>query len=186
MPYAVGSRVPARVARTSAASSCSRFSSVRGICATLLVALSLSGCSGLKTYPNALEKNALVHVQANRSGLLSSFGVALDLYSVDARCGSSYLGTLELDEATVQLGLPLEQKVLLAYVFSHDAILGTSGTAVIEMMVTPRRGERYEFNVAYLKEGYTATGQVFVPGNPQARDVEYARLQDCTPTAQSQ
>lgn len=151
----------------------------------LLVALSLGGCSGLKTYPNAIEKNALVHVRANRSGLLSRFGVALDLYTVDARCGSRYLGTLELDQATVQLGLPLEQKVLLAYVFSHDAIFGTSGTAVIKMMVTPRRGEHYEFNISYLKEGYTATGQVFAPGNPQARDIEYARLEDCTSTAQS-
>jgi len=154
---------------------------VREICATLLMALSLGGCSGLKTYPNAMEKNALVHVQSNRTGLLSRFGVALDLYTVDARCGSQYLGTLELDQETVQLGLPLEQKVLLAYVFSHDAMLGTSGTAVIEMMVTPHRGEHYEFNVSYLKEGYSATGQVFAPGNPQAREIEYARLQDCTP-----
>jgi hypothetical protein len=70
-------------------------------------------------------------------------------------------------------------------VFSRDAILGTSDTAVIEMMVTPRRGERYEFNVAYLKEGYTATGQVFVPGQTRSKDIEHARLRDCAPTAPS-
>jgi len=36
-----------------------------------------------------------------------------------------------------------------------------------------------------LKEGYTATGQVFLPGQMRSKDIEHARLRDCTPAAQN-
>jgi len=101
--------------------------------AALLFALILSGCSGLKTYPNALDKNATIHVRTDGGTLLSRTGIALDLYTVDPGCGTQYLGTLELDDSTIELGLPLHQQVRLAYVFSRDALVGTSGTTVIEL-----------------------------------------------------
>jgi hypothetical protein len=153
----------------------------RTLCAGLLFALSVCGCSGLKSYPNTLEKNARIHVRTEGGTLLSRIGIELDLYSVDPACAAQYLGTVELNDSTIELGLPLDQKMRLAYVFSRDALLGTSGTTVIEMMVTPRRGERYEFDVAYLKEGYTATGRVFPAGAAPSRDIEHSRLRDCTP-----
>lgn len=149
--------------------------------AALLFALILSGCSGLKTYPNTLEKNASIHVRTDGGTLLSRIGIALDLYTVDPGCGTQYLGTLELDDSTIELGLPLDQQVRLAYVFSRDALVGTSGTTVIEMMVTPRRGERYDFDVEYLKQGYTATGRVFPAGQASSMDIEHSRLRDCIP-----
>jgi hypothetical protein len=49
------------------------------------------------------------------------------------------------------------------------------------MMVTPRRGERYEFDVEYLKQGYTATGRLFPAGQAVSKDIEHSRLRDCTP-----
>lgn len=113
--------------------------------------------------------------------LLSRIEVELDLYAVEPGCGAAYLGTVQLDDPTIELGLPLDQKVRLAYVFSRHAIVGTSGTTVIEMMVTPRAGERYEFDVAYLKDGYTATGRLIPAGQAQSTDIEHSRLQDCTP-----
>jgi hypothetical protein len=149
--------------------------------AALLFALVLSGCSGLRTYPNTLEKNASIHVRTDGGTLLSRIEIALDLYTVDPGCGTQYLGTLELDDSTIELGLPLDQRVRLAYVFSRDALVGTSGTTVIEMMVTPRRGELYEFDVEYLKQGYTATGRVFPAGQASSKDIEHSRLRDCIP-----
>ena len=147
----------------------------------LLFALILSGCSGFKTYFNAFDKNVIIHVRTDGGTLLSRIGIALDLYTVDPGCGTQYLGTLELDDSTIELGLPLHQQVRLAYVFSRDALVGTSGTTVIELMVTPRRGERYEFDVDYLKQGYTATGRVFPAGQASGKDIEHSRLRDCIP-----
>lgn len=150
-------------------------------CAVLVAALSLAGCSSLRTYPNTLAKNAVIHVQTEASTLLSRTGVELDLYTVDVECGSKYLGTLELLDASVELGLPLDTQVRLAYVFARSALLGTSGTTTIEMIVTPQRGHRYEFDVSYLKTGYTATGRDFALGQVRGTDIEHARLLDCTP-----
>ena len=150
-------------------------------CAVLVVTLSLAGCSGLRPYPNTVAKNAVIHVQTDSGTLLSRTGVELDLYTVDVGCGSKYLGTLELHDASIELGLPLDTQVRLAYVFARSALLGTSGTTTIEMIVTPQRGHRYEFDISYLKTGYTATGRRFAPGQAHGTDIEHARLLDCTP-----
>lgn len=142
-------------------------------CASLVIAVSLAGCSGLRTYPNSVAKNAVVHVQTDPGTLLSRKGVELDLYTLDAGCGSKYLGTLELHDGSVELGLPLDAQIRLAYVFTRSALLGTGGTTIIEMIVTPQRGHRYEFDVEYLKTGYTATGRDFAPGQARGTDIPY-------------
>lgn len=149
--------------------------------AVLAAALSLAGCSGLRSYPNTLARNAVIHVQTDAGTLLSRTGVELHLYTVDVKCRSEYLGTLELQDASVELGLPLDRQVRLAYVFARSTFLGTSGTTTVEMIVTPQRGHRYEFDVSYLKTGYTATGRDFAPGQARGTDIEHARLLDCMP-----
>ncbi len=150
-------------------------------CAVLVLALSFAGCAGLRAYPNTLPKNAVIHVQTDSGALLSRTGVELDLYTVDAACAAKYLGTLGLRDTSVELGLPLDTQVRLAYVFARSALLGTSGTTTIEMIVTPQRGHRYEFDVSYLKTGYTATGRHFAPEQARGTDIEHTRLLDCTP-----
>jgi hypothetical protein len=45
------------------------------------------------------------------------------------------------------------------------------------MMTTPRKGARYEFEVAYLRNGYTAAGVEVQQG--KRREVEHRRLRDC-------
>src|SRR5262245_51391 len=117
--------------------------------AVLAVVLTLTGCSGLRSYPNALEKNALIHVRTDPGTLLAYRAIDLDLYAVDSACRATYLGSLELRDETVELGLPLDHSIGLAYVFSRSAIIGTSGTTVVEMMLQPLRGHRYEFEVSY-------------------------------------
>ena len=47
---------------------------------------------------------------------------------------------------------------------------------------TPRKGTRYEFDVAYLRNGYTASGVEFEPGQAKGREMEYRRLRDCVAT----
>ena len=44
----------------------------------MLFALSVAGCSGLKTYPNTLERNARINVRTDGGTLLSRIGIALD------------------------------------------------------------------------------------------------------------
>ena len=147
----------------------------------LAVALTLAGCSGLRSYPNGLEKNAVIRVRTDPGTLLARRAIDLDLYAVDSACRATYLGSIELHDTLIDLGLPVDSRVLLAYVFSRSAILGTSGTTIIEMLLQPRRDHRYEFEISYLKAGYTATGRDFAPGQVHGSPVEHARLRDCRP-----
>jgi hypothetical protein len=150
-------------------------------CAVLATALALAGCSGLRDYANEYEKNGVIRVRTDPGTLLSKRAIDLNLYTIDTACNATYLGSLQLSNASIDLGLPLDHRVLLAYVFSRSAIIGTSGTTVIEMILTPRRGHRYEFDVSYLKAGYTATGLDFAPGESQGNYIEHSRLRDCEP-----
>jgi hypothetical protein len=149
--------------------------------AWVVIALALAGCSGLRPYPNAYAKNAVIRLTTDPGSLLSRRAVDLDLYTIDARCEADYVGTLKLRDASLDVGLPVEQKVLLAYVFSRSALIGNEGTSTIEIMLTPQRGHRYEFDVAYLKKGYTATGLDFAPGRAQGAYIEHIHWRDCKP-----
>ena len=151
---------------------------IAGACAALL-----AGCSGLKTYPNAHEKNALVRVKNEGGGFFSRTRPDVHLFSVDAACRAQYLGTVELDEPVVEIGLPLGQTVLLEFAFSKSTFGGAHSVTGIEMMARPRRGVRYEFDVAYLKNGYTATGVELQQG--RRSEIEHRRLRDCVPARKS-
>lgn len=143
----------------------------------LVLLAAAAGCSNLKTYPNDHDKNALVRVKNEGGGFFSKTRPDVHLYRVDAACQAKYLGTVELDRPTVEIGLPLNQSLLLEFVFSKSTFGGSESATAIEMMTTPRKGVRYEFEVAYLRNGYTATGVELQQG--RRREVEHRRLRDC-------
>jgi hypothetical protein len=139
-----------------------------------------AGCSGIRTYPNVQDKNALIRIKTDSGTFLSRTRADVDLFKVNAACEAQYLGSLRLDDASLDVGLPVGDTILLAYVFSRSSFLGgRDSTSVIEMMVAPRKGYRYEFEVSYLKNTYGATGLEFVPGRPKGREIEHRRLKDC-------
>lgn len=145
----------------------------------LLAAVLAAGCSSTKTYRNSGEKNMLVRVKNEGGGFFSSTRPNLHVFSVNAACQTEYLGTVELDAPSVEVGLPVGQTVLIEFVFAKSTLGGTNAATAVEMMATPRKGTRYEFDVAYLRNGYSATGVEFTPGQAKGRDMEYRRLRDC-------
>jgi len=139
-----------------------------------------AGCSGLKTYPDAPAKNAVIRIKTDSGSFLSRTRADVDLFKVNAACEAQYLGSLRLEDSPLELGLPIGDTILLAYVFSRSTFLGGRDSAsVIEMMLAPRKGYRYEFEVSYLKNTYGATGVEVGPGRPSRREVEHRRLKDC-------
>lgn len=139
----------------------------------------LAGCSSTKTYRNAGEKNMLVRVKNQGGGFFSSTRPDVHIFNVNAACQAEYLGTVELDAPSVEIGLPVGQTVLIEFVFSKSTLGGQQAATAVEMMASPRKGTRYEFDVAYLRNGYSATGVEFLPGQAKGREMEYRRLRDC-------
>jgi hypothetical protein len=142
----------------------------------------LAGCSSLKTYQSNGAKNMLVRVKNEGGGFFSSTRPDVHIFSVDAACEAHYLGTVELDAPRVEIGLPVGQAVLIEFVFAKSSFGGQQAATSVEIMATPRKGTRYEFDVAYLRNGYSATGMEFQPGQARGREMEYRRLRDCVAT----
>lgn len=151
------------------------------VSASACVALALlAGCaSGIKDYPDSHQKNAVLRVKSDRGSFFTKTRPDVHLYSVDASCKAQYLGTVELDQPKIHIGLPIGQTVLLAFEFSSESLGGRQASTLIEMMTTPRKGMRYEFDVLYQKKSYTATGTEFHPGQSKGREMEHRRLRDC-------
>jgi hypothetical protein len=141
----------------------------------------LAGCSNLRPYQSSGGKNMLVRVKNEGGGFFSSTRPDVHIFSVDAACEAHYLGTVELDSPRVEIGLPVGQAVLIEFVFAKSSFGGQQAATAVEMMATPRKGTRYEFDVAYLRNGYSATGTEFQPGQAKGRELEYQRLRDCVP-----
>jgi hypothetical protein len=146
---------------------------------SLIGCVLLGGCSSLKTYQSSGEKNMLVRVKNEGGGFFSSTRPDMHIFSVDAACETKYLGTVELDAPRVEIGLPVGQTVLIEFVFQKSTLGGQQAATAVELMATPRKGTRYEFDVSYLRNGYTATGMEFQPGQAKGREMEYRRLRDC-------
>jgi hypothetical protein len=152
---------------------------MRAVVLGLVCLAVLAGCSSLKTYQSSGEKNMLVRVKNEGGGFFSSTRPDVHIFSVDAACEAKYLGTVELDAPKVEIGLPVGQTVLIEFVFSKSTFGGQQAATAVEIMATPRKGTRYEFDVAYLRNGYSATGMEFQPGQAKGREMEYRRLRDC-------
>ena len=146
---------------------------------SLICCALLAGCSNLKTYQSSGEKNMLVRVKNEGGGFFSRTRPDVNIFSVDAACQTQYLGTVELDAPRIEIGLPVAQTVLIEFVFSKSTLGGSQAATAVEIMATPRKGTRYEFDVSYLRNGYTATGTEFEPGQAKGREMEYRRLRDC-------
>lgn len=111
----------------------------------------LAACaSGGKPYPNDLPaKNLSV-----RSTLAGVRG-ALHIHGVDAQCRTEYLGTLDLGQAALAVGIPVERWSYLVFDFSSSSFLGaTRGRIRQETLLRPRAHHSYQIDATYRDDIY--------------------------------
>jgi len=76
------------------------------VAACLLGAGLLAGCSGIKTYPDTSPRNLFVETEARSGSVFGSVRVSVRIHQVDASCRTEYLGTVQLNEPSVAIGIP--------------------------------------------------------------------------------
>jgi len=121
-----------------------------------VLALCVAGCSNLRPYPNELAtKNLSVRTVTSAGSMFSSVRAEIDVHSVDAACGTQYLGTVALDAPSVALGVPVGRRSRLVFHFVSSNFLGSSrGRISREMELHPRADQRYEIDVTYRDDLY--------------------------------
>jgi hypothetical protein len=131
----------------------------------LLLLSVITGCSGLKIYPNTAEKNLLIRTKATGSFFMK-VEVFLHVYHLKDDCKNDYLGSIKLKNGETQIGLPTGQPTYLAFVFRTDGI--TPSTTIL----TPRPGNSYIADVTYADRIYNFSLREAGPRGSPGRELE--------------
>ena len=148
--------------------------------AGLLSLALLAGCSGIRTYPNHLDKNLRITTETDSGSFFSSVRTAVDIYHVGANCQANYEGTVQLDKPTVEVGLPAHRLSYLEFVFANSSFLAnSSGKISHHNLINPRPGYDYKVRVSYKDAIYNVEIQEVFPGQMASRELGPQKLGDC-------
>jgi len=140
----------------------------------------LAGCSGIKNYPDALPKNLHVTTEASSGSVLTRMRVALHVHQVGADCRTEYQGTVQLDEPSVQVGIPPDRLSYLVFSFSSSTFLGgSSGSISYDTLLRPRPGHTYTARASYADGIYHVEIRESDPRRAAGREIERRRLDEC-------
>ncbi|HEU0186738.1 MAG TPA: hypothetical protein VFR06_02470 [Gallionellaceae bacterium] len=148
----------------------------------LLLALPvlLAACSGIKPYPDLPNKNVHLHTTVSDNSLLTSMHADVDIYTVDAKCEVSYVGSVELSKPDVDIALPVGQQAYLMFVFSSKGMLGgVQGSTSYATLLRPRAGVEYRAEVRYKDDIYNVELFEGPPRGKGGRELAPRRLESC-------
>lgn len=117
----------------------------------LVLPVFLASCSNVKTYRSDIQRNFRIEPKVD---LGSEF--RLDIFDVDSKCEINYVGSVQLDNGSVEVGLPVNRPVYMELILFKPASLFHSASATVYPMLFmhPRSGQKYVANVSYLDHFY--------------------------------
>jgi hypothetical protein len=152
----------------------------RCVATGLLGTLILSGCSGLRPYPNDLERNVVIRTVSDSGSVFSKVGVDVDIFSVEANCETEYLGTVDLSDPSVEIGIPPDRLSYMVFVFSNSSFLGSSrSTLSHEALVEARAGYHYDIRVSYVDDLYNVAISETDPRTTGERKIAVRDISAC-------
>ena len=139
------------------------------------------GCSSLKPYPSFTPENVVVKSKLESGSMFSSMRGSVHIHELDAGCHTSYVGTMQLDRASVALGLPAERASYLVFSFDGSSFLGgTSSSTSAGTVLKPRAGYRYEFTVTYKENIYNVVLRESDPRGGGSHELPRQQLKGCS------
>jgi len=146
----------------------------------LLGAGLLAGCSGIKTYPDTSPRNLFVKTEARSGSAFGSVRVSVHIHQVDASCRTEYLGTVQLNEPAVAIGIPPERPSYLVFNFYSSFFLGGStGSINYETLLRPRAGYTYDATARYADGIYLVEIRESGARGSTGREVSQRALSAC-------
>jgi hypothetical protein len=146
----------------------------------LWAAVFVAGCSGSKPYQNTPDNNLRVYTAAESGSWFSSVRAAVDIHRLTADCRTEYEGTVQLNRATIDVGIPPTRWSQLVFVFSSSSFLANrSGSMTHETLLKPRPGYQYHIHVTYRDDMYNVVVRETHPSRSVARDIEHKDVRAC-------
>ena len=142
-----------------------------------LLAMSVGGCaSALKPYPNTLPTNLQVNTKTDSTAFFSWVDIDISIYYGVGACQYDYQGTVRLNKADTEIGLPVGRPSYLQFWFSRSSVNG-SAMVPYGVVLTPQVGYTYSADVHYAEGTYHAV--LYERGATGVRMLEYQPLPDC-------
>ena len=150
----------------------------RALGVMLLIGL-FAGCSGIKPYPNQLEKNLQVRTSTDSGSIFSSVRASLSILRVDAQCRTEYEGTVDLRNGPAEVGVPVDRWSYLVFDFSSSGLFSGSSTTKQATLLKPRAGYRYDVEVSYRGDMYNVVIREGRSGTSAGREVTLRGMDAC-------
>jgi len=151
------------------------------ILAVLAVGLSAGCASGVKSYPNTLDKNVQIRSETVSSSALFQVRTAVSVYRVDERCELELEGVVNIDRPTVSVGIPANRWTYLDFTFTGSSSDGATNTVSRETLVRPRTGYRYDVAVTYRQDAYHVAIREIPSKGGAGREVQFRDIRACRP-----
>src|SRR5574337_1278185 len=132
----------------------------------------LAGCSGLKTYPNDLEKNLTVRTTLSGS-LLTSIEAYLHVYDPKDDRKMKYLGSIKLKNGATEVGIAAAGPVCLDFVFHVTDLFSPEAHLHNREIVTLQPGVRYIALVRYVDRIHSVSIRELGSSGLPGREVPY-------------
>ena len=146
----------------------------------LILCCILSGCSGMRPYPNTLAKNLYINTETKSGSIFSKVRATVKIYRVDERCQIKYEGTVRLDRPLVEVGIPSERLSYLVFNFSCSSFLANSSSSISQdTLLKPRAGYHYDIKVSYVEDIYNVTIREKHPQKSTEREIDLLDLTAC-------
>jgi hypothetical protein len=146
----------------------------------LLGAGLLAGCSGIKAYPDTSPRNLVVKTEARSSSVFGSVRVSVHIHQVDANCRTEYLGTVQLNDPAVAIGISPDRPSYLVFNFYSSSFFGgSSGSINYETLLRPRAGYTYDATARYAEGIYHVVIRESDPRRSTGREIGQRGLAEC-------
>jgi hypothetical protein len=155
---------------------------IRKFASVGLLAIAVSGCSGLKEYPSTGDRNLLVRTKVSGS-FSTKVEAFLHVYRLQGSCNLEYLGTVELNRDEIRLGISPRQPTYLKFVFATSARFANSSSILpYSVVLTPRPDAQYTADASYVDRIYNVAVREIGPRGTPERFIERRTL-DCPSSA---
>ena len=145
----------------------------------LLVIGVITGCSGLKTYPNNYGKNLHIITDKDKGSFFSDVKLSVDIHAVDKSCQTEYQGTVKLDRKTTEVGIPTDDTRYLAFYFESSSYWSNSNSSIhYDTLLKSRDGYSYIIKVSYIDDIYNVLIKE-ISANGEPRELNRIPLTAC-------
>ena len=144
--------------------------------------LSITGCSSVKVYPDALPRNMQVLTDIDPGSQMPDAMIELNIYRVKMNCSLQYEGQILVGNGKSDIGIPADSLLYLDFIpVAKGKPSGPANIVRYATLLNSRLGYSYKARVSYFKDIYSVVIRESSNIGSVRRNLEQIPLSECRP-----